>query len=75
MCPIEEYAISRLMLVWPIAASAPRIIEAMDTSTMSCCQAISRWPNGVTMTRSSRPIAATFGAVEKNTVTGVGAPS
>ena len=75
MWPIEEYAISRLMLVCPIAASAPRIIEAMDTSTISCCQAISRWPNGVAMVRSSSANAATLGAVEKNTVTGVGAPS
>ena len=37
--------------------------------------AISRWPNGVAIVRSSSAIAATFGAVAKNTVTGVGAPS
>ena len=32
-------------------------------------------PNGTTVARSSKANAATFGAVEKNTVTGVGAPS
>ncbi len=75
MWPIEEYAISRLMLVCPIAANAPSTIEAMETITISSCQAISRWPNGVAIVRSSSAIAATFGAVAKNTVTDVGAPS
>ena len=42
---------------------------------ISDCQAPSKWPNGVAITRSSNAIAATFGAVAKNTVTGVGAPS
>ena len=37
MWPIEEYAISRLMLRWPMAAKAPSTIEAMETKTTICC--------------------------------------
>src|SRR6201996_4454876 len=75
MWPIEEYAISRLMLVCPIAANAPSTIEAMATITTNSCHAPTSEANDVPMTRSSSDIAATFGAVAKNAVTGVGAPS
>src|SRR3984957_6785998 len=75
MWPIEEYAISRLILVCPIAASAPSTIEAIDTITTSNCHAPTSEANEVPITRSSSAIAATFGAVAKNTVTDVGAPS
>src|SRR4051794_33403390 len=63
------------MLLWPIAANAPSSIEAIDTIITSDCQAPTREPNEVPITRSSTDIAATLGAVAKNTVTGVGAPS
>ncbi len=75
MWPIDEYAISRLMLVCPIAASEPNSMDAIETSTMSCCQASPRWPNGTASTRSSSAMAATLGAVAMKAVTGVGAPS
>src|SRR5215212_10650499 len=63
------------MLVCPIAASAPSTIEAIATITTRICQAPTSDANDVPITRSSSDIAATFGAVAKNTVTGVGAPS
>src|SRR3978361_1944284 len=75
MWPIEEYAISRLMLVCPIAAKAPSSIDAIATITTRICHAPTSEENDVPITRSSSDIAATFGAVAKNTVTGVGAPS
>ena len=40
MWPIEEYAIRRLMLRWPIAAKAPSTIEAMATKTRICCHCV-----------------------------------
>ena len=49
-------------------------MDPIETITISDCQAGSRWPKGVAITRSSRAIAATFGAMAKNAVTGVGAP-
>src|SRR3954447_14283874 len=75
MCPMEEYAISRLMLDCPIAASAPSTIEAIDTMITRICHAPTSEANDVPITRSSSDIAATFGAVATNTVTRVGAPS
>src|SRR5271170_2374865 len=63
------------MLCCPIAASAPRIIEAIAIKTISDCQAGTSSANDVPMTRNSNAIAATFGAVAKKVVTGVGAPS
>ncbi len=63
------------MLRCPIAASEPSSIEAIETSTISCCHSASRWPNGVAIARTSSAIAATFGAVPISNVTGVGAPS
>src|ERR1700712_4320942 len=63
------------MLVCPIAASAPSSIDAIDTITTRICHAPTSDANDVPITRSSSDIAATLGAVAKNTVTGVGAPS
>ncbi len=75
MWPMEEYAISRLKLVCPIAASEPSSIEQTETSTINCCHDATRCPNGMPITRRISAIAATFGAVLRNAVTGVGAPS
>ena len=63
------------MLFCPIAASAPRIIDASETITISPVHCCKIGPNGTSSTRSSSAIAATFGAVLMNAVTGVGAPS
>ena len=40
-----------------------------------CCHWAAKSPNGPTMTRTNRAMAAIFGATEKKAVTGVGAPS
>ena len=74
MWPIEEYAISRLMLVCGIAASAPNSIEAIEISSISNCHWCDAVPNGPAMTRSSSAKAAIFGAPAMNEVTGGGAP-
>ncbi len=63
------------MLVWLIAASAPRIIDRIEMKTMICRHSVSMPWNGPTMTRRNRPVAAIFGATAKKAVTGVGAPS
>ncbi|OIQ65965.1 hypothetical protein GALL_524720 [mine drainage metagenome] len=44
-------------------------------TTTRICQAPTSEAKDVPITRSTSDIAATFGAVAKNTVTGVGAPS
>ncbi|OIQ81884.1 hypothetical protein GALL_363310 [mine drainage metagenome] len=63
------------MSFWPIAATAPRYIEATDNSAMICPQSPGVVPKAPTTTRAIIAIAATFGAVAKNAVTGVGEPS
>ncbi len=63
------------MLVCPIAASAPKTIDTMEMISMISRQEPSRWPNGSDSVRRNSPTAATFGAVAKNSVTGVGEPS
>src|SRR3546814_21102612 len=63
------------MLVWLIAASAPRVMEATEMNQMICCHCATRSPKGPIMTRTMSATAATLGAVAKKAVTGVGAPS
>src|SRR6266705_5903968 len=70
MWPIEEYAISRLKLRWPIAANAPSAIEAMETNTTICCHCAMMPGKAVTVGRTNMAIAATFGAAAKKAVTG-----
>ena len=43
--------------------------------TTICCHWATRSPNGPTMTRTNKAMAAIFGATAKKAVTGVGAPS
>ncbi len=62
------------MLVWPIAASAPMIIEQIDSTSISSCHCPSRCPNGIIMTDMNKAIAATLGAVPYKAVTEVGEP-
>ena len=65
----------RLKLAWPIAAKAPRPIEAIETKVTIWRQSPAMPGKAVTMTRTRTAIAATLGAVAKKVVTGVGAPS
>ena len=60
---------------WPIAAIAPRNIDATDRKARICCHSGTAPPKAANSTRANSAAAATFGAVAKNAVTGVGAPS
>ena len=66
---------SRLMLRWPMAAKAPRTIEPMEASQITCCHCPATSPKGPASTRVRSATAAIFGAAAKKAVTGVGAPS
>ena len=75
MWPMEEYAISRLILVWPMAAKAPSAIEAMATKTTICCHWAKILGKATIVVRTNMAMPATLGAAAKNAVIGVGAPS
>ena len=62
-------------MVCPIAAIAPTNMDAMDKNAIICIQSLTTNPNPSNNKRVKRPIAASFGAVAKNAVTAVGAPS
>ena len=66
---------SRLILVWPIAATAPRNIDATARKTRICRHSATAKAKGSYRTRASSAAAATLGAEAKNAVTGLGAPS
>src|SRR5215218_1697594 len=72
---MDEYAISLLMLRWPIAAKAPSAMEAMATNTTICCHWMVISGKDTIVVRTNMAIPATFGAAAKKAVTGVGAPS
>ena len=72
---IEEYASSRLMFVWPIAATPPRMVEASAEKIVICRHASVAGPSASTATRTSSAIAATLEDDARKAVTGVGAPS
>ena len=63
------------MLSWPIAPSAPITIDSSEAKITICCHAPGCAPKAPRLTRISSASAATLGAVAKNAVTGVGAPS
>ena len=63
------------MLRCPIAATAPRNIDATDRSARICCQSPTAPPKASNSSRANIAAAATFGAVAKKAVTGVGEPS
>ncbi len=75
MCPMDEYAIRRLILRWPMAAKAPSAIEAMATKTTICCHCVNIPGNATMVVRTNMAMPATLGAAAKNAVIGVGAPS
>ncbi len=63
------------MLVCPIAATAPRIVEASAQKITIWRHASPAGPSASIATRTSSAIAATLGAEAKKAVTGVGEPS
>ena len=63
------------MLPWPMAPRAPTTIEASAAKITTCCHAPACTPNASSATRAVSATAATLGALAKNIVTGVGAPS
>jgi hypothetical protein len=63
------------MFRWPIAAKAPKTIEAIETNTTICCHCCVMPGKATTVARAKMAMAATLGAAAKNAVTGVGAPS
>ena len=63
------------MLVWPIAATPPRMVEASAMKMTICRHSNDGRPHRLDATRVSSAIAATLGAEAKKAVTGVGAPS
>src|SRR6202007_2814650 len=71
-CAIEEYASSRLMLVWTRAPTFPRVIERAAKT-----QRTQRRPGALmaNTTRRRTANAAALGAVDINPTTGAGAPS
>src|SRR3954468_22876660 len=75
MLAMELYAMNRLMLVWPMAAKAPRNIDSTDTAHTICCHCGVAEGKPVRMARRNNAIAAAFGAMENSAVMGVGAPS
>ena len=66
---------SRLMLLWLIAAKAPSSMDAIETKTITCRHSPTRSPNGPISTRMVSAMAAILGALAKKAVTAVGAPS
>src|SRR5258708_2293361 len=62
------------MLVWLIAAKAPSSIDRTEVTITICCHSPTMVPKGWISTRTRSATAAILGAIEKNAVTGVGAP-
>ena len=58
-----------------MAAKAPSAMEAMETNTRICCHSWAMPGNAITLARTKMAMPATFGALAKKAVTGVGAPS
>ena len=75
MWPIELYAKSLLIFVCPIAATAPRIIEAMDKNITISCHSDKIILKGTSINRIITAIPAIFGTTAKKFVTEVGEPS
>ncbi|MNL86840.1 hypothetical protein D3C87_2157270 [compost metagenome] len=63
------------MFFWPIAANEPSSMEAIEMKTMTCCQSVNTGWNALMTMRVIIAMAATFGALARKAVTGVGAPS
>ena len=63
------------MLFWPIAATAPKIIEATAKNIMIVCQWFIRFIKGTYINLIKTDNAAIFGTKAKKLVTDVGDPS
>ena len=68
-------AINLLRLFWPIAAIAPKIIDAIDKKINIGCHWSIIFTKGTYKNLINTVRAATFGTIAKNSVTAVGEPS
>src|SRR6056300_1195616 len=75
MCPIELYAISLFIFFCPIAAIAPKSIEAIDKKIKIICHCSINSKKGIYKNLINTVKAAIFGTIVKNSVTVVGEPS
>ena len=73
--PMELYAISLFKFFWPIAATAPKIIDANDKKIIIICHWSIKLINGTYKNLINTVNAATLGTIAKNKVTDVGEPS
>ena len=74
-CAIEEYASSRLRLVWTMAARLPTASETHTMTASAIVQSSASPGNAVVRRRSASTSAVAFVAAAMKAVTGVGAPS
>src|SRR5882762_2666556 len=74
-CETDEYAKSRLVLFWLIAARLPTVIETTAITASIGAHEGRSGPRPITKMRTRNANAAAFGAVERKAVTAVGAPS
>ena len=74
-CPIEEYPINLLMLLWAIAPKAPIIIDPAERKTSTNCHLSDMPPKTSNKTLANIAPIASFGTIAINAVTGVGDPS
>ena len=56
------------MFLWPMAANAPSSMDAIEMKTMICCQSTAIGSKAPMVTRTTRAIAAIFGAAAKKAV-------
>ena len=73
--PIELYAISRFMLACPIAATEPKIIDAIDIKITIVCHSTRIFLKGISMNLIKIAKPAILGTTAKKFVIDVGAPS
>ena len=73
--PIELYATSLFMFFCPIAATAPKNIEAIDRKIIIICHWSIILKKGTYKNLIKTVNAATLGTTAKNSVTEVGDPS
>jgi hypothetical protein len=74
-CATDEYASSRLTLVWTMAARLPTTSDTHTMTARAIVQSSASSGNAVVRSRSVRTSAAAFVAAAMKAVTGVGAPS
>ena len=63
--PMELYANNLLMFFWPIAATAPKIIEAIDIKIIIVCHSAKIFEKGININLINTAKPATFGTTAK----------